>query len=143
MECSNIDSRLPLIYLAAPYSRGDSAINVRCQHDIFDELMDYTHLFVCFAPLLTHYQHVFFPRHYEQWLEYDFQIIRNCDAILRCPAVFTSSHLDYYQYESPGADRECKLASELGIPVFDTISSLVNWARARQQSTKAVDSKED
>lgn len=45
-------------------------------------------------------------RPYEEWLAYDFDVIRNAAALLRLPG------------ESAGADREVALAHELGIPVF-------------------------
>ena len=43
---------------------------------------------------------------YEDWLAYDFDIIRNCDGLVRLEG------------ESPGADREVEFAGELGLPRF-------------------------
>lgn len=127
-----MSKRKPFVYLAAPYSKGDIALNVRSQQDLFDFLLRfYADCIVPFAPLLTHYQHLVHPRTYEQWLSYDFDVIRNCDAVLRQPAYFYNDQLDivYEQNDSPGADREIELATELGIKVFYEVRDLVDWAR--------------
>jgi len=42
----------------------------------------------------------------EGWLEYDFQWVMNCDALVRLPGI------------SPGADREVAVARKHGIPVL-------------------------
>lgn len=133
-------SKKPLVYLAGPYSRGDSALNVRSQQELFHELSAlYSNLFVCFAPLLTHYQHIAFPRTYEQWLAYDFDIIHHCDALLRFDAAVDYDDVLYFQHESPGADREIKLAEEIGIPVFtNNVDGLVEWARQQQGQSSRI-----
>lgn len=46
------------------------------------------------------------PHHYEEWMEYDFDVIRHADAVIRLEG------------DSEGADREIKFARELRLPVF-------------------------
>lgn len=42
---------------------------------------------------------------YEAWLDYDLDVIRKCDGLVRLPG------------ESAGADREVQLATALGLPL--------------------------
>jgi hypothetical protein len=99
------------VYIASPYTIGDQAANVRRQIDCFDELLKLD--FVPFAPLFTHFQHLVHPADYEVWMNWDFEWVKCCDAILRLSG------------ESPGADREVELAKAEGIPVFYSIEDLV------------------
>lgn len=100
------------VYVASPYTIGDTAKNVRRQIDCADHLMDLG--FAPFTPLLTHFQHLVRPRDYEDWLEYDFTWVAACDCLLRLDG------------ESSGADREIEHARKLDIPVFYNIKDLVN-----------------
>ena len=50
---------------------------------------------------------------YEQWLRLDFEWIRVCQAIVRCPG------------ESAGADREIAFAKSIGIPVYYSVDEFV------------------
>ena len=70
--------------------------------------------YVPFAPLLTHFWHLLFPKKYETWLAHDAAWIRVCDAILRIPG------------KSGGADRETALAEQIGIPTFHSIEALTD-----------------
>jgi hypothetical protein len=55
---------------------------------------------------------------YEKWLEYDFDIIKSSDAVLRIPGV------------SPGADRECEYARSIGVPVYFMYDLLLKFKSA-------------
>lgn len=99
------------IYIASPYTIGDTAINVKAQIDAADKLIDLG--FAPFCPLYSHFQHMAHPRPYEDWIMLDNAWLLVCDAVLRLPG------------ESKGADAECILAKKNGIPVFKDIVSLV------------------
>ena len=109
-----------LIYIACPYTIGDVAQNVKRASHLFQYIADTG--FMPFNPLLSHFQHMMFPREYNWWLEYDLQIIKRCDAMVRIIG------------ESKGADQEEKFAGENGIPVhhfkgfdFESLDSLDNF----------------
>ena len=100
------------VYIASPYTIGDAAVNVRNQLLCADELMNLG--FCPFAPLYTHFQHMFRPRSYEDWCTFDNEWVTVCDCVLRLPG------------ESKGADAEVKLALSLRRPVFTSIDELRN-----------------
>jgi len=101
------------VYIASPYTLGDVAVNVKVQLDYVDVLMNKG--FAPFAPLYSHFQHMAHPRPYEDWLEVDLVWVEACDCVLRLEG------------ESSGADREVKLAIELGKQVFYSIEELCNF----------------
>lgn len=92
------------VYIASPYTKGDVAVNVRTQLEMANKLMDLG--FAPFAPLYSHFQHMAFPRPYEDWINIDLEWVKVCDAVLRLPG------------ESKGADGEVLYAHDLNIPVF-------------------------
>jgi hypothetical protein len=98
------------IYIAAPYSRGDTAMNVRRAIGFADLLLNMGHF--PFVPHLTHFWHMLCPQTYETWLQYDKEWLMACDAILRLPG------------DSPGADREVEWAREAGLRVFMDIQEI-------------------
>lgn len=112
------------VYIASPYTKGDVAINVRCQMETWDKL--FRLYFTPIAPLWTHFQHLHIPRPYRDWTTYDNAIIRRCDACLRLDAV--DERVGYRQSESSGADAEVALFRSLGKPVFTSIDDLIEWA---------------
>ena len=99
------------VYIASPYTKGDVARNVFKALDMADILLDYG--FVPFSPLLTHFQHIMFPRDYQEWLSYDMEWLNVCDCLLRLPG------------ESNGADLEVAKAKEIGLPVFYELKDLL------------------
>lgn len=101
------------VYIASPYSTGDQAINVRRQIDAANELMNAG--FLPFTPLLTHFQHMVHPRSYEEWLDYDLEWLKVCNAVLRLDG------------QSNGADIEVKTATKHQIPVFFSIDHLKEY----------------
>lgn len=98
------------IYIASPYTVGDVAINVRRQLEAAGLLIGLGH--APFAPLLSHFQHMFSPQPYEKWIEIDLVWLRSCDAVLRLPGV------------SKGADIEVMEAIRLGLPVFNSVREI-------------------
>lgn len=113
----------PWVYIASPYTKGDAAINTRFQMRMWDVLFDCG--MVPIAPLWSHFQHLHNPRPYRDWVDYDNEIIRRCDACLRLTA--TDPVLDYQQQESSGADAEVQLFLSLGKPVFYEFWDLKRW----------------
>ena len=102
------------VYVAGPFTHGDQAANVRAAIDAGKRLMDAgLHPFV---PHLSWFSDFVHPTPYEEWLAYDLEWIKRCDAVLRLPGY------------SPGAEREANFARFLGIPVFGDISALLEAA---------------
>jgi hypothetical protein len=102
--------RLKYIYIAAPYTKPDPAVNTRSAILVAEQLRDKG--FIPFVPHLTHLWHLISPHEIDYWYEYDIEWLKKCDALLRLPG------------ESKGADNEVKVAQELGIPVFYDIDSI-------------------
>lgn len=102
------------IYIASPYTIGDTALNVKAQMDAADELI--TLGFAPFCPLYSHFQHMAHPRPYEDWIRLDREWVLSCDALLRLPG------------RSVGADGEYNFAMDNGIPVFENIEDLLVWS---------------
>jgi hypothetical protein len=102
-----------LIYISSPYTLGDVGRNVAVQMDAWHEILDAGHL--PFAPLLTHYLHIYRQRPYEEWMNYDLAILKRMDALLRLPG------------ESNGADREVQAMQALNKPVLIGWDNLWHW----------------
>ena len=98
------------VFLSSPYTLGDTAVNVKRQLDIADELMNAG--FSPYVPLLSHFQHMAHPRSYEDWTQNDIVWLKLCDCVLRLDG------------ESLGSDFECHVATTWNIPVFHSISEL-------------------
>jgi hypothetical protein len=114
------------VYIASPYTRGDCAINVRTQMEAVDKLLSMG--VVPIAPLYSHFQHMFRPRPYQDWINLDLEIVQRCDACLR----LTASHefangTAYFQWESSGADGEVSEFIRRGKPVFLSIQDVAEW----------------
>jgi hypothetical protein len=99
------------IYVAGPYSTGDTMLHIRAAIKAADALM--VAGFVPYVPHLTGFWHVISPKPYEDWMELDMAWLRRCDAVLRLPG------------ESSGADREVALAAGLDMPVYTDLGELI------------------
>ena len=100
------------IYLACPYTKGDTAVNVRksiIAQDYIESVLGH----MAYNPLLSHFQHLLVP-HYEvsYWYEKDLRWLKECDALLRLEG------------ESFGADEEVKVAENMGIPIFHSLMDI-------------------
>jgi hypothetical protein len=104
------------IYIASPYTSGDKLQMVRLQIDAWHLLRDYG--FIPIAPLLTHYMNEVRERSHAEWLEYDFEILKMCQGIIRIRP------RDNFGIEIPsrGADMEQEEAVRLNIPFLEFIS---------------------
>lgn len=107
------------VYIASPYTKGDVAVNVRTQLEMANKLMDFG--FAPFAPLYSHFQHMAFPRPYEDWIKIDLEWVKVCDAVLRLPG------------ESKGADGEVEFAEQLEIPIFYSLEELDTFYKEKKE----------
>jgi hypothetical protein len=107
----------PKIYIAGPYTKGDTILNIR------EALLEANKLlnigFIPFVPHITGFWHLLFPQSYATWMEYDAEWLKECDAVFRLDG------------ESAGAELEVHMAEELGIPVFYDRSNLLYHFRNR------------
>lgn len=90
------------IYIAAPYTVGDTAVNVRTAIDLAHYLIDKG--FAPYTPHLTHFMHMIHPRSWAEWMHLDIVFLDRCDAIIRIAG------------HSQGADIEWSHAMRLGKP---------------------------
>lgn len=121
----------PFIYIASPYTRGDAALNTRYQMELWDQLVT-DGIVLPYVPLLTHFQHIFFPRPYKDWIDYDLELIRRgtFDACLRMDAVYEDRGVSYREKFSKGADGEVALFMSLDLPVFvNDLKTMYEWAK--------------
>ena len=93
---------------------------------MFDELLT-DGLVLPVAPLWTHFQHLLFPRPYEEWIDYDQALLHLYDCCLRLGVEIPER--GYKQYESKGADAEVATFQKMGKPVFTSKVALYDWAR--------------
>lgn len=119
----------PTVFIASPYTRGDPAINTHFQCKVFDRLLSDKRVLPV-APLWTHFQHILFPRPYQDWIDYDQEMLRLYDSCLRLDAELTEP--PYIQRESLGADAEVEAFRKFGKPVFFSIEGLYEWVATRE-----------
>lgn len=119
----------PVVYIASPYSKGDPAINTHVQCAVFDQMLT-DGIVVPYVPLWSHFQHTLFPRHYQDWIEYDLSILHKFDACYRMLAEVNRGKLSYRVSESSGADGEVARFVADGKPVFYSLDELYDWAKS-------------
>ena len=100
------------VYVAGPYTKGDVVVNVAEAIKVGDRLMELG--YIPFIPHFTHFWHFLHHRPWEDWIKYDAEWVKRCDALLRIPG------------ESTGADIEVKQAEGLEIPVFYSLEQLLD-----------------
>lgn len=105
------------IYIAAPYTIGDSVINIRKAIVSAEELIEAG--FVPFVPHLSHLWHLCSPHGYEYWMRLDKEWILSCDGLLRLDG------------DSHGADIEVAYALDNGIKVFYSLQEVKTFALER------------
>ena len=92
------------VYLAAPYSNGDPALNV-------ERVIEAAHLLIeaghePFVPHLSHFIHARYPHTWETWMTIDLAWLPYAEAFVRLDG------------ESKGADIEERHARAHGIPIY-------------------------
>jgi len=108
-----MDDRKCKVYIASPYTVGDTAVNVKRQLDLAGLFLDIG--LIPFAPLVTHFIHMANPKPYMTWMNYDFEWVKACDAFLRVPG------------KSTGGDMEMEVARKKDIPIFRELETLLDW----------------
>jgi hypothetical protein len=119
----------PTVFIASPYTQGDPVMNAHFQCRIFDRLLRDKRVLPV-APLWTHFQHVVFPRPYQDWIDYDQEMLKLYDCCLRLDAELPE--LGYLQHESTGADAEVEAFRRLGKQVFFSIVCLYDWVASQE-----------
>lgn len=99
-------------------------MNTHFQCKIFDQLLGEGKVLPV-APLWSHFQHVLFPRQYQDWIDYDQAMLSLYDCCLRLSASLPS--VGYQESKSSGADAEVQTFEKLGKPVFYTVEKLYVW----------------
>ena len=92
------------IYVAGPYTTGDTEANVAEAIRITNLLLDMGH--TPFCPHLSHYLEAAQPRPYEQWMAWCMPWVDVCEVLYRMDGI------------SPGGDDEVDRAKLNGIPVY-------------------------
>lgn len=117
------NAQKPMIYVAGPISSsGEFTNNIR-NGVIMGEKLRKAGL-VPFIPHLSALSEIVCGASpWGEWLSYDEEIIRRCDALFRMSG------------ESTGADREVIFARKLGLPIFYNLDEVrkwrANWVRKR------------
>lgn len=98
-----------IVYISSPY-KGDEEIGALFNTYIFDEITKRTN-FLAYAPLVFHYTPIAKNKTYDQWLEFDCEIVRKCDIFLLC--------LPYWRSElSNGMKKELQAAKEENLRIL-------------------------
>ncbi len=117
----------PTVFIASPYTKGDPGINANFQCRVFDRLLRDKRVLPV-APLWTHFQHLVFPRPYQDWIDYDQEMLKLYDCCLRLDADLPE--LNYVQRDSCGADAEVEAFRQHEKPVFFSVEDLYVWVDA-------------
>ena len=104
---------LKYVYVAGPYTNGDTEWNVKMAMIAADKLAQAG--FIPFVPHLSHFWHLYIPHDYQFWMDLTSAWLERCDCALRLPG------------ESPGADKEITMAMKLRIPVFFSPEHLIEY----------------
>lgn len=108
-------------YLSGPITNGGKASpkereeNCRRSHEAHADLVALGVAVI--NPVLSYHVDPNCQISHATWLKGDFEIVKRCDCVLRLPG------------ESSGAEAECRLAKEHGIPVFLGLNSVLDFAQ--------------
>lgn len=103
----------PFVYVAGPLTTGNVMHNTRTALQLGSRLIDLG--YTPFVPHVTVMWDIVMPMEYEDWMEYDAEMVSRCDVLFRMEG------------ESSGADREVAQARELGTPIVYSIVELNAW----------------
>ena len=111
-----------IIFISAPYTVGDVAINIRKTCLVGDEILKKGH--IPLIPHLSHLWHLISPKPYDTWLDIDLELLSMCDALLRLPG------------ESKGADIEVEEAKKLCMIIYYSLEEIHTAPRKLSGSCK-------
>lgn len=101
-----------LIYLASPYTQGDTNTNVRVQCQLAESVRRCGHY--AFAPVVhSHARHFLKPQTWDYWIEECLEFVARCDYLIR------------WGGPSKGGDLELERACSLGI---GAVRAPTEWA---------------
>jgi hypothetical protein len=104
------------VYVSGPFSSAPMG-NVLMAEKLATSLMDRG--YAVFCPHTSYFWHdQISPRGYEFWMAQCLAWVAKCDILYRMDGA------------SSGADRECALAVELGVPIVRSLSELADIERA-------------
>lgn len=103
------------VYIASPYSKGNSVTNIRRSFLAAEDLIEKG--FLPFCPLLCHVWDIASPHPEQYWFDYDLKWLLKCDFVLRLVG------------ESRGADAEIIEAHKAGIAVFYSLDEFYRHFR--------------
>ena len=108
----------PWVYIAGPYSKPNVAVNVNVAGGWWHRLFD-TGLIVPYAPHVSIVLDMLKPRIYQDWLDYDIELLQRFDALFRIDG------------ESSGVDGEVRKMTEFGRPIFREreYDIMIDWAK--------------
>jgi len=106
-------NRKILVYIAAPYTKGDIAQNVRRALECADIL--FAKGYIPYVPHLNAFWHFLSPKSWDDWMKIDLAILERCDAVFRLDG------------ESLGANKEVRFADKIGLPIFYSIEELEEY----------------
>lgn len=112
------------VYIAGPIALGDQFVNVRKAIDAAEEVMRAGH--TPFVPHTDCIWHLVYPHTHADWLKWDFEWLKVCNALIRLPG------------KSEGADMEVRVANHHGIPVFYSVQEFLEAAETRVHSAESV-----
>lgn len=98
------------IYVAGPYTTGNTITNVRRAILAGEKLRQLGH--TPYIPHMNMLWELLSPQSYDFWLELDMEWLAECDAVLRLSG------------ESPGADLEEAFCKGRGIPVYHHVRDI-------------------
>lgn len=103
------------VYVAGPYTIGDTIENVKRVIDVADVLV---HLgYAPYVPHLNHFWHFVKPHPYKTWMALSMEWLTACESLIRIEG------------PSPGADDEVRMALKLNIPVYYGLSAFLEARR--------------
>tara|TARA_R100000005_G_C4969305_1_gene182878 strand:+ start:196 stop:705 length:510 start_codon:yes stop_codon:yes gene_type:complete len=126
----------PFVYVSSPYTQGRQDFNVNFQMRIWKQLMDDGKVYPHSPVVGSHFQGMFSPLNWDEWMSYDLALIELMTessvpvALLRLNSTYVSDdgEVNYLQEDSKGADLEVAAWLESGCPVFYTVESLYEWS---------------
>lgn len=110
-------TRLPLLYVAGPYSTGDPVMNTQAAMDAAGVIVS-SGAAIPVVPHLSMLWHLYRPQEIDFWYQYDLHLLGACDALVRLPG------------HSTGADKEVEVAASIGLAVFTEVDAAIEWCRA-------------